>query len=228
MKRILNTTNMIINVLKNSIGVMMILLILIGFTTCYKNNPSFIKNHQEPEFEQNIDTSESGKARLCNYSIPLDRLLDSIKVVSTALCIHIDKSGYALSLYADTLLIKQYPVVFGWNPVDDKLSQGDGCTPEGNYKVLAKYDHDTWSKFIWIDYPNKESLAKFREAKANGIISPESTPGGEIGIHGVPMNSDYVIDQGDNWTAGCIALKNRDINEIYNHVDVGTEVVIRR
>ena len=228
MKRILNTNNMIVNVLKNGIGVMMNLLILIGFTTCYQNNPSFSKNHQEPEFEQNIDTSESENARLFNYSIPLDRLLDSIKVVNTVLCIHIDKGDYTLSLYADTLLVKQYPVVFGWNPVADKLRQGDGCTPEGNYKVLAKYDHDAWSKFIWIDYPNKESLVKFHEAKTNGVISPESTPGGEIGIHGVPINYDYVIDQGDNWTAGCIALKNRDINEIYNYVDVGTEVIIRR
>lgn len=219
---------MMVNVLKNNICVMINLLILIGFTTCYQNNHSFIKNHQEPEFEQNIDTTESGNARLCNHSIPLDRLMDSIRVVNSALSIHIDKRGYALSLYADTMLIKQYPVVFGWNPVDDKLRQGDGCTPEGNYKVLAKYNHDVWSKFIWIDYPNKESLAKFREAKINGVISPESTPGGEIGIHGVPTNADYVIDQCENWTGGCIALKTRDINEIYIYVDVGTEVIIRR
>lgn len=228
MKRILNITNLIIIGLRISNGVLTIFLIVIGLTTCYQQNPSFSKNHQKPECEQNIDTSKSENTRLCNYSISLDELLDSIKGINPDINIHIDKSGYTLSLYADTLLIKQYPVVFGWNPVDDKLRQGDGCTPEGNYKVLAKYDHDAWSKFIWIDYPNKKSLAKFREAKANSIISPESTPGGEIGIHGVPINYDYVIDQGNNWTAGCIALKNRDIIEIYNYVDVGTEVIIRK
>lgn len=228
MKRTLNATNMKVNVLKNGIVVIIIFIILIGFTTCYQHNPSFSNNHQEAEFEQDIDTPESGNAHLCNYSVPLDRLLDSIKVINTALCIHIDKSGYVLSLYADTLLIKQYPVVFGWNPVDDKLHQGDGCTPEGKYKVLAKYNHDAWSKFIWIDYPNKESLAKFREAKANGIISPESTPGGEIGLHGVYPNRDINIDVRNNWTAGCISLKNKDIGEIYEYVNVGTIVFIRK
>ena len=228
MKLRLNITNPVINVIKNGIVVLMIFLILIGFTTCYQQNPSYSKSHQETDDEQNIYTSKSKAARFYNYYIPLDRLLDSIKVNNSALCIYIDKSDYALSFYADTLLIKQYPVVFGWNPVDDKLRQGDGCTPEGNFKVLAKYDHEAWSKFIWIDYPNKESLTKFREAKAISLISPESTPGGEIGIHGVPINHDYIIEQGDNWTAGCIALKNRDIAEIYNFVDVGTEVIIRK
>ncbi len=224
----MNITNLIIIGLRKGNGVLTIFLIVIGLTTCFQQNPSFSKNLQEAECEQIIDTSVSENARLCNYSIPLDELLDSIKVINPDLNIHIDKSRYTLSLYADTLLIKQYPVVFGWNPVDDKLFQGDGCTPEGNFKVLAKYDHEAWSKFIWIDYPNKESLTKFREAKAISLISPESTPGGEIGIHGVPINHDYVIEQGDNWTAGCIALKNRDIAEIYNYVDVGTEVIIRK
>lgn len=228
MKCILNTTSMIVNVFKNGIGVMMSFVIIIGFTTCYQHNPSFSKTHQEPEIEQNIDTSESENVRLCNYSIPLDRLLDSIREINTTLYIHIDKIDYVLSFYADTLLIKQYPVVFGWNPVDDKLCQGDGCTPEGTYKVLAKYDHAAWSKFIWIDYPNKESLEKFRKAKANGKISPESTPGGEIGIHGVPPDTDYIIELRLNWTAGCIALKNKDINEIYNYIDVGTQIIISR
>jgi len=228
MKRIFKSTKARIIVLKNGIGVMMNFIILIGFTTCYQHNSSFSKNNQATECEQNIETSKSNNPRFHNYSIPLDRLLDSIKVVNSTLSIHIDKSDYSLSLYSDTLLLKQYPVVFGWNSVDDKLRQGDGCTPEGNYKVLAKYDHDVWSKFIWIDYPNKESLAKFREAKTNGVISPESTPGGEIGIHGVPSDADYIIEQGQNWTAGCIALKNNDIDEIFNYVDVGTEVIIRR
>lgn len=228
MKLKFNITTPVINVIKNSISVLMIFLILIGFTTCYQQTPSFSNNHQESECEQNINTSKSENARFYNYSIPLGRLLDSIQVNTSSLCIHIDKSDYALSIYADTLLIKQYPVVFGWNPVDDKLSQGDGCTPEGNYKVLAKYDHDAWSKFIWIDYPNKESLVKFREAKANGIISPESTPGGEIGIHGVYPGRDRNIDFRNNWTAGCISLKNKDIRDIYEYIDVGTEVIIRR
>jgi murein L,D-transpeptidase YafK len=54
---------------------------------------------------------------------------------------------------ADTIIIKQYPVVLGGNPVDDKLLQGDLCTPEGNFLIHAKYPHKSWEKFIWINYP---------------------------------------------------------------------------
>ena len=229
MKRRLNIiTKPVNNVTKNGTGILMLFLLLVGFSTCSQQVSIINKNHQEIESGQKGITLKSDNALLYNYSIPLKRLLDSFKVDNSELCIHIDKSDYALSFYADTLLIKQYPVVFGGNPVDDKLHQGDGCTPEGSFKVLAKYDHAAWTKFIWIDYPNKESLVKFREAKANGIISPESTPGGEIGIHGVYPNRDINIDERNNWTAGCISLKNKDIGEIYEYVNVGTRVFIRK
>lgn len=214
--------------LKIGVGIILNLLMLTGSLACQQPSSSVRINYPEPGLEQNPATTGTGNNRLLNYSIPLEILLDSIKLINPNLKIHVDKSHYTLSLFADSLLIKQYPVVFGWNPVDDKLREGDGCTPEGNYKVLAKYNHPLWSKFIWIDYPNKESLAKFHKAKSNGIIPPESTPGGQIGIHGVPANTDYAIDQGVNWTAGCVALKNKDIIDMYNYIDIGTEVIIRK
>lgn len=119
---------------------------------------------------------------------------------------------------ADTLALKSYPVVFGFNPVDDKLRQGDGCTPEGVFKIRAKYPNKDWSKFIWIDYPNKDSWKKFQQAKDAGIIPKDASIGGDVGIHGVPKGADYAIDEKQNWTLGCISLKNKDIDEIYNFV----------
>ena len=94
---------------------------------------------------------------LINYSMELPGLLDSLTIQEESIHIEIDKSDYILSIVADTVIIKQYPVVFGGNPVDDKLRQGDQCTPEGRLKVISKYPHGSWEKFIWIDYPTEDS-----------------------------------------------------------------------
>lgn len=229
MKRKLNLIiDPIIKLTRISTGVLILMISSVGLTNCHPQNDHISQNQQKTEITQENTTLQYDYTLLSNYFIPLDKLMDSLLVDNSALYIQIDKSDYVLSLYADNLLIKQYPIVFGGNPVDDKLHQGDGCTPEGHFKVLAKYYHAAWSRFIWIDYPNKESLKKFREAKTNGIITQGSTIGGEIGIHGVYPNRDINIDVRNNWTAGCISLKNKDVNEIYEYVDVGTEVFIRK
>lgn len=202
-------------------------IIIAVFTNCYRYNSEDFCENEHGIKESNKTTFRHLKTPV-NYTLSLEKLMDSLQINSSGLYILIDKSDYVLAIMKDTLIIKQYPVVLGRNPVDDKLREGDCCTPEGSFKILAKYNHEIWTKFIWIDYPNKESLRKFREAKNKGIIPLESTPGGEIGIHGVPTDADFVINQGENWTAGCISLKNRDVIEIFNYVDIGTEVIIRK
>ncbi len=161
-----------------------------------------------------------------NYS--LSELIDSLNIDSGKLEILIDKSDYRLSVLYDTLIIKDYPVVFGNNPADDKLQQGDMCTPEGTFKVITKYPHKEWSKFIWIDYPNDESWKKHKAAKNDGKIPQTAKIGGEIGIHGVPGNMDKLIDLKFNWTLGCVSLKNKDINEIYPFISKSTKVKIQK
>lgn len=180
-------------------------LLIILFATCYG---------QSLEFK--------------NYSVPLQRVLDSMDINKRSIEIHIDKSDYKLSIVAGSKVLKEYPVVFGANPVDDKLRQGDKCTPEGTFKVKTKYPHSQWSKFIWFDYPNSDSWKKHNEAKQKGLIPASASIGGEVGIHGVPNNSDYAIDYKMNWTLGCISLKNKDINEIYEFVDTNTIVYIQK
>ncbi len=105
---------------------------------------------------------------LVNYSRPLDQLLDSLNLEPGMIYLQVDKSDFVLSVMVDTMILKQYPVVLGGNPVDDKLRQGDLCTPEGEFLVRAKYPHKSWDKFIWIDYPNDESWKKHRKAKEEG------------------------------------------------------------
>lgn len=71
------------------------------------------------------------------------------------------------------------------------------------------------------DYPNKESWRKHKDAKQKGLISQSATIGGEVGIHGTPKSEDYLIDDGINWTAGCISLKHKDVEEIYKIIKLG-------
>jgi murein L,D-transpeptidase YafK len=165
---------------------------------------------------------------LKNYSANLGDLLDSLSVDPSGIHIHIDKGDYRLSVVSDTFIIKQYPVVFGGNPVDDKLRQGDMCTPEGRFKVITKYPHRSWDKFIWLDYPTEDSWRKHRQAKREGIINQSARIGGEIGIHGVPKGTDNMIDIRMNWTLGCISLKNKDVNDFYPYIRKGTVVTIEK
>lgn len=175
-----------------------------------------------------LSGSACSQGPLKNYTIALADLFDSLSVPSEGIHIAIDKTDYILSIVSDTIILKQYPVVFGRNPVDDKLRQGDGCTPQGRFRVHTKYPHRSWDKFIWIDYPTEDSWKKHRQAKMDGIIDQSAKIGGEIGIHGVPAGTDNLIDLRMNWTLGCVALKNSDINDFYPFIKTGTMVIIKR
>ncbi len=157
-----------------------------------------------------------------------EEVLDPATIDKTKTSIYISKSKYQLSLLQEGKVLKTWKVVLGTNPVDDKLRQGDRCTPEGSFRVRDLYPHRNWSKFIWIDYPNAESRRKHAEAKVKGIIDKDASIGGEVGIHGVPADQDYWIDQGDNWTYGCVSLKNTDVDELYKYIQIGTPIVIEQ
>jgi len=154
-----------------------------------------------------------------NYDRSLPHLIDSLQINKDRISILIDKSDYKLSILIDSLILKEYPVVFGGNPTDDKRMQGDQCTPEGSFKIISKYPHKDWSKFIWINYPNEESWKKHKKSKQDGLIPEDADIGGEIGIHGVPNDLNKLIDRRINWTLGCVEVKNEDVNEIYPYIN---------
>ena len=79
-----------------------------------------------------------------------------------------------------------------------------------------------------LDYPTKASLQKFNERKLKGEIPKNAKPGGGIGIHGTWPHEDFVVDRYNNWTNGCIALKNSDVQDVYRYLQIGTPVVIKR
>ena len=156
----------------------------------------------------------------------LTEIIASRGIAKSQLKIKIDKTAYSLSvLYKDETLIT-YPCVFGFNAVDDKAKEGDGCTPEGTFGIRSMYAHKSWKYFIWIDYPNEESWSRFKSRKANGEIEQTATIGGEVGIHGVPEGSDSMIDNQVNWTLGCISLKNAHIEDLYKSISGSVKVEI--
>jgi murein L,D-transpeptidase YafK len=140
----------------------------------------------------------------------------------------IDKSDYELNVYDDKGWFATYPVVFGNSTLGDKKMEGDRCTPEGEFHIVAKKVHDKWDRFMALDYPTKESYEKFRQRKQRGEIPADARIGGGVGIHGTWPHDDYIIDRYKNWTMGCISMKNNDVEDLYSYLPVGTRVTIRK
>jgi len=147
--------------------------------------------------------------------VSLGRLLDSLHIPASSLHFRVDKSERRFDVMVGGTVLCTFPCVLGERPVGDKEYQGDRRTPEGVFTFRSKRVHEQWHKFIWVDYPNAESWRRYRRRQAEGAIPAGRDIGGEIGIHGVPAGMDHWITQGVDWTWGCIALRNADVDEIY-------------
>ena len=176
--------------------------------------------------ESHPRTETPAKKSYLNSNSPLPDLVAEKGLSKKDLKIVIDKSAYTLTVVSENGPIKEYPVVFGSNPIDDKLREGDRCTPEGEFKVQGHYAHKSWSKFIWLDYPNKGSWKKHKEAKTDGRIPKDAKIGSEIGIHGIPAHRPNLIADKVNWTWGCISLTNPDVDDLYTMVHKGMTIEI--
>ena len=131
------------------------------------------------------------------------------------------KSESKLYLKRDGKILKEYHVVFGANPKGHKLQEGDERTPEGNYILDYKKEDSTFYKAIHISYPNEMDRER---ARKNGV-----RPGGAIMIHGQKEDIGWLalVAQYFNWTDGCIAVSNSDMDEIWEAVDSGTPIEIK-
>jgi murein L,D-transpeptidase YafK len=112
--------------------------------------------------------------------------------------------------------LASYPVNLGFAPVGDKEREGDGRTPEGDYIVDRKNPESEFHLSLGISYPDIHDVAAALEA---GV-----SPGGDIFIHGGP--ADPRDRNRPDWTAGCIAVTDREIEDIYAMVKVGTPITI--
>ena len=138
----------------------------------------------------------------------------------------INKSKYSLDLLQNGKKLKQYPIELGFNPVDDKQMEGDFCTPEGIYPAIKLPPSESnYHRAILIDYPSFENRLSFHAKQKSGILPNDATIGGKIEIHGNGSGKKG-NEEGRNWTLGCVALSDRDIESLYDSVTTGTPIVI--
>jgi murein L,D-transpeptidase YafK len=140
----------------------------------------------------------------------------------------IDKSDYNLYVFENDEWLITYPVVFGNKDQGDKMMEGDRKTPEGTFKILTKRVHEKWCRFLMLDYPNEQSRQKFNDRKARGLIPQGAKIGGAIGIHGTWPREDFAVDNFQNWTMGCISMKNEHVKQLYEMISNGTTVKIQK
>lgn len=131
------------------------------------------------------------------------------------------KSSHTMTLLREGKVLKTYKVALGSDPVGAKTREGDGKTPEGEYRIDAKNERSQFHLALRISYPN---AADRERAKKLGV-----NPGGDIFIHGLPPEWAWLgaAHRAKDWTAGCVAVSNAEIEEIWKMVPVGTPVEIR-
>lgn len=130
----------------------------------------------------------------------------------------VQKSARRMMLYQRGAVVREYRIALGFAPMGTKERQGDGRTPEGVFKIDRRNAGSAYHLSLGINYPQPEDVVR----AAKGGYSP----GGDIFFHGQPnaLPNGAVIP-GD-WTAGCMALTDAEMREIFGVVPVGTEVLI--
>jgi murein L,D-transpeptidase YafK len=134
--------------------------------------------------------------------------------------VKVDKSENRMYLIANGEVIKNYHVAFGESPKGHKQQEGDEKTPEGSYTLDYIKEDSAFYRAMHISYPNQKDI---KEAKRKGV-----SPGGLIMVHGQSNRPGWLSStaQRTNWTDGCIALTNPEMDEFMALVKVGTEISI--
>jgi murein L,D-transpeptidase YafK len=156
---------------------------------------------------------------LCNLAAALPAQQPA--PVEKADSILILKKDHVMELLAGGKVIRTYKVALGQGGLAPKEREGDARTPEGRYTIDARTADSHYHKALHVSYPNAED--RKRAAKL-GVA-----PGGAIMIHGLPNGKGYVgaAHRLYDWTLGCVAVTDEEIDEIWNLVPVGTPVEIR-
>lgn len=156
----------------------------------------------------------AGALAFC-LSVPTDALAgpkaDKVRVVKSKKRLYLIKEGEVFATFR---------VKFGADPKGHKVQQGDEKTPEGLYYLTYKNSDSAYYKSIHISYPNAEDKENARRLGVD--------PGGDIMIHGQPNGYEWAtfFTQMVNWTDGCVALTNSDMDKVWDAIDPGTPIEI--
>ncbi len=131
------------------------------------------------------------------------------------------KERHRLEVYRGGKVVRSFPVDLGANSINQKLHAGDRTTPEGLYYVTQKkkYGQSKYGMALLLNYPNADDKRRFQAAKERGELTSRTRIGGLIEIHGDG-------GRGFDWTDGCVAPDNRDMEVLFRETSVGTMVAI--
>jgi murein L,D-transpeptidase YafK len=139
--------------------------------------------------------------------------------------IRIAKASHKLELVAGDQVVKTYRVAIGPGGPGYKKMEGDKVTPVGTYHILGRWK-GLWHQFISLSYPNDEDRQRHADLRKRGLIPAGVGVGGGIGIHGADGKEWNGIHKDRDWTLGCIALDDDEVDEIASRAKDGTRVVI--
>lgn len=144
--------------------------------------------------------------------VPADTQIDKLIVY---------KSKRQMFAYSDGKIVKTYKISLGKQPIGHKEIEGDKKTPEGIYFINDKNPKSGYYKNLGISYPNENDV---EHAKSLG-----KSAGGDVKIHGLRNGIGFIgkFQRWHDWTAGCVALTNREIDELYNYVKIGAQIEIK-
>lgn len=131
----------------------------------------------------------------------------------------IEKAARRMQLIQDGKTVRTYQIALGFTPDGNKVRQGDGKTPEGLFTIDRRNSESAFHLSVGLDYPRPEDV---QQAAAGGY-----SPGGDIFIHGQPNALPDGLKLKGDWTAGCIALTNAEMREVWAVTPIGTTVEIR-
>ncbi len=133
----------------------------------------------------------------------------------------VNKAERTLALMKDGRLIRSYVVALGRHPRGHKTQEGDGRTPEGRYVIDSRNASSGYFRALHISYPNAEDV---RNARRQHV-----SPGGDIMVHGIKNGLGWVgrLQRLVDWTDGCIAVTNAEMQDIWNATAVGVPIEIR-
>jgi murein L,D-transpeptidase YafK len=143
--------------------------------------------------------------------------------------LHLTKSTRTLALLDGDRVVATFQASIGPGGPGFKRREGDDVTPVGTYHVIA-HQPSKYRVFLRLDYPNDEDRARFAAGKASGALPASARIGGDIGIHGTPQSHEYDAERarlrGVDWTAGCIAVQDDEIDRIAAAVPDGAVIEI--
>jgi murein L,D-transpeptidase YafK len=151
------------------------------------------------------------------YFFPEEKLPSDVKIDSLV----IYKSKRELLAFSNGKLVKTYKISLGKNPIGDKEYEGDYKTPEGIYTINDKNPNSGYYKNLGVSYPNEKDIEYSKK-----LGKPT---GGDIKIHGLRNKIGFIgkFHRWKDWTKGCIALTNEEVEELYQQVTIGTKIEIK-